>query len=297
MLDLFIEYMQYEKDFSAHTVLSYKKDIEGFQDYYATINRDSTIIEAEEEDIRLWSMELIGRRGLKSTTVRRKISALKSFYNYLKSKGIIESNPAYRTPIPKKPDIMPVFFTDEQIDNLSTNRAFESDNFETVRNALIIEFLYQTGLRRSEMIHVRFEDLDLVRKSVKVLGKGKKERIVPLGDNLVALIKHYLEVKNSCDIVSENSKLFVLKNGKEMYPKAVYNIVTRELGAITTKLKHSPHTLRHTFATTLLNGGAQLNSIKELLGHSSLAATQIYAHTSFDALKKIYAQTHPRAKK
>ena len=218
---------------------------------------------------------------------------MKSFYKFLLQKNIIDSSPV-DVVAPKIIKSLPVFFTEKDINLLGTDEILPDDSFETARNALMIEIFYQTGIRRMELIELKINDIDFERKTIKVLGKRRKERFVPFGEALENQIKHYLSIRQK-RITTDNDYLFVTKHGRQLYDKAVYNIVTRELGSITTKTKHSPHTLRHTFATTMLDNGADLNSIKELLGHSSLAATQVYTHTSFKELQKLYQNTHPRA--
>jgi len=292
MLEEFLKYLQYEKNYSTHTVLSYKKDIEQFLTYFADTNKNVAIEQAEKDDIRLWVVDLMNKK-FTSTSVNRKLSALKSFYKYLLKNNIIAKNQASGIVAPKKGSPIPVFFTEKEINKLDTKNT-QKKEFETVRNDLIIELLYQTGIRRAELINIKINDIDFYRKTIKIFGKRKKERFIPFGENLDNEMKYYLKKKEE-KVNLLNNYFFVLENGKPLYPRAVYNIVTQKLASISTKLKHSPHTLRHTFATALLNNGAELNAVKELLGHSSLASTQVYTHTSFKELQNIYKKTHPRA--
>lgn len=293
MLEEYLRYLQYEKNYSSRTVSSYRKDINQFTSYYSRINNSTDISKAEMDDIRLWIAELISVNKITSRSVCRKLSSMKSFYKFLLQKNIIDSSPV-DVVAPKIIKSLPVFFTEKDINLLGTDEILPDDSFETARNALMIEIFYQTGIRRMELIELKISDIDFERKTIKVLGKRRKERFVPFGEALENQIKHYLSIRQK-RITTDNDYLFVTKHGRQLYDKAVYNIVTRELGSITTKTKHSPHTLRHTFATTMLDNGADLNSIKELLGHSSLAATQVYTHTSFKELQKLYQNTHPRA--
>ena len=278
MLEEYLRYLQYEKNYSSRTVSSYRKDINQFTAYYSRINNSTDISKAEIDDIRLWIAELISVNKITSRSVCRKLSSMKSFYKFLLQKDIIASSPV-DVVAPKIIKSLPVFFTEKDINLLGTDEILPDDSFESARNALMIEIFYQTGIRRMELIELKINDIDFERKTIKVLGKRRKERFVPFGESLENQIKHYLSIRQK-RITTDNDYLFVTK---------------RELGSITTKTKHSPHTLRHTFATTMLDNGADLNSIKELLGHSSLAATQVYTHTSFKELQKLYQNTHPRA--
>ncbi|MDO4726200.1 MAG: tyrosine-type recombinase/integrase [Porphyromonadaceae bacterium] len=294
MLEEYSRYLQYEKNFSTHTVSSYKRDIGQFAKYYFAITNNQELKNAETDDIKLWIAKLIDENEIAPRSIRRKLAALNSFYMYLLEKGIINKNPV-DIPAPKITVNLPVFFTEKEIDRLrDTKKHLAKNRFEEKRDDLIIELLYQTGIRRKELINLKVTDIDFSRKTIKVLGKRNKERLIPFGESLEKQLKSYIKTKIET-IKSDNNFLFVLRTGKQIYDRAVYNIVTKKLSAISTNAKHSPHTLRHTFATTLLNNGADLNAVKELLGHSSLASTQVYTHTTFKELQEIYNQTHPRA--
>lgn len=294
MLEEYSRYLQYEKNFSTHTVSSYKRDIGQFAKYYFAITNNQELKNAETDDIKLWIAKLIDENEIAPRSIRRKLAALNSFYMYLLEKGIINKNPV-DIPAPKITVNLPVFFTEKEIDRLrDTKKHLAKNRFEEKRDDLIIELLYQTGIRRKELINLKVTDIDFSRKTIKVLGKRNKERLIPFGESLEKQLKSYIKTKIET-IKSDNNFLFVLRTGKQIYDRAVYNIVTKKLSAISTNAKHSPHTLRHTFATTLLNNGADLNVVKELLGHSSLASTQVYTHTTFKELQEIYNQTHPRA--
>lgn len=295
MLEEYLRYLQYEKNYSPHTVLSYQLDIKQFSNFYKQHNPQSDIEDAEKEDIRMWIASMLSTNNISTRTVCRKLSSLKSFYKYLLKNGRIKSNPV-GVVTPKVVSNLPVFFTEKDIDRLKTvEYLISSGDFEELRNALVVEVLYQTGIRRKELIGIKDMDIDFSRKTIKVFGKRRKERFIPFGETLESQIKSYIEKRNQ-EVPNRSGHLFVLKNGKPLYDKAVYNIVAEKLSEITTKAKHSPHTLRHTFATAMLNNGAELNAVKELLGHSSLASTQVYTHISFKELQELYNNAHPRAK-
>lgn len=294
MLEEYLKYLLYEKNYSAHTVSSYANDIGQFIEYYTQLNNSNDIENAEREDIRSWVASLFERQ-LSARTVCRKLSSVKMFYKYLLKKNIVDANPV--TVInPMLIKSLPVFFSEDDIDKLQTSKVMDDRDFEEQRDALIIEILYQTGMRRRELIDMKDKDIDFDRKTIKIFGKRQKERIIPFGEELENQIKRYIECRNR-EVGYSGGYLFVLRrNGKQLYDKVLYDIVKKQLSKITTNEKRSPHTLRHTFATTLLNNGAELNTVKELLGHSSLAATQVYTHISFKELQKQYNEAHPRAK-
>ena len=292
MLDLFFKYIQCEKNYSSHTVLSYIYDIEQFQKFLQEINKNDDLEKAETDDIRLWAVSLMNE--LSAVSVNRKLSVLKSFYRFLQKKNIIKKNPAFGVVAPKNRQQLPLFFTEKEMnsDVLPTEQKKET-HFETERNNLIIETFFQTGIRRAELISLKDSDIDFFRETIKVFGKRKKERLIPFGKSLGELFLSYLQMRNR-EIEKVCDNFFVLKNGQKMYDKAVYHVVCGRMRNVSTLIKHSPHVLRHTFATTMLNNGAELNTVKELLGHSSLASTQVYTHTTFEELQKIYRQAHPR---
>jgi len=307
MLELFIQYIQSERKFSSHTVLSYEFDIKQFEKFLIEIyeidetsekgqEKKKTIFEdAATDDIRLWAVELMEK--FSATSINRKLSALKSFYKFLLKHGKIKKNPALGVVAPKKRQQIPTFFTEKEMNSKVLNKQQENETFfETERNNLIVETFFQTGMRRAELISLKDSDIDFSRKTIKVFGKRQKERLIPFGKSLEKLFLEYLQIRNK-EIERICDNFFVMKNGKKMYDKAVYSIVCRRMKKVSTLVKHSPHVLRHTFATTMLNSGADLNIVKELLGHSSLASTQVYTHTTFEELQRIYRQAHPRAEK
>jgi integrase/recombinase XerC len=229
-----------------------------------------------------------------TVTVHRKISCLRVFYRYLRKEGIIKSDPLEKVVLPKRKKNLPVFVEEEALANLLDNYSF-GGGFSGIRNRTIIEMLYVTGMRRSELIGLRYIDVDLSEASVKVTGKRNKQRIIPLVKSFIQRLEEYIKVRNENIATGNNGWFFITDKGNKLYDKYVYNTVNRYLSMVTTIEKKSPHILRHTFATHMLNHGADLNSIKELLGHANLSATQIYTHNTFEKLKKIYKQAHPRA--
>jgi integrase/recombinase XerC len=242
-------------------------------------------------EVRAWMISLI-ERGCVTSTVHRKMSALRAFFRYMRKHGMSSTDPMSGVKLPKKAKQLPVFVAEEALDRLLDDYQF-GDNFSGVRDRTIIEFLYLTGMRRSELISLRDEDVDLSSGQVRVTGKRNKQRVIPLVGSFIKSLEVYLESRSKAGHAGDC--FFVTEKGNKMYDKGVYNIVKRYLSMVTTVEKKSPHVLRHTFATHMLNHGADLNSIKELLGHASLSATQVYTHNTFEQLKKVYKQAHPRA--
>ncbi|GAT63343.1 tyrosine-type recombinase/integrase [Paludibacter jiangxiensis] len=294
MIDLFIEYLRYEKNSSSHTVLSYHNDIKQFARFLDPESDSFDPQQVTPLSIREWIISLM-ETGDSARTVNRKLSALKSFYRFLSHKSLCTNNPTKKLISPKIKKPLPLVFRENEVNFVSEN-IIEND-FEHLRDKLIVELFYQTGIRRAELIGLKDGDVDLNKRTLRVLGKRNKERIVPFGQLLADLIARYIKERDA--FLEENiaERLIVLNNGAEVYPKFIYNKVRNAFTGVTPVKKRSPHVLRHTFATTLLNNGAELNAVKELLGHSNLSATEIYTHTTFDQLHSIYQQAHPRAKK
>lgn len=291
----FIDYLQIEKRESQNTVLAYKEDLTQFFDFMENVLEISAIEDMKASDIRTWVVTLLEDQAHSARTVNRKLSALKAFYRYELKIERVTTNPMMQIHAPKFHKKLPEFVEEDDMDKLFTSNLFE-DNFEGLRDETILELFYATGMRLSELLNISRQDIDLYGDSVKVLGKRNKERIIPFGIRMRNLLTRYIEnyeKKFSPDI--ENYYIFVTAKGNKMYPKAVYRIVRKYLDLVTTIDKRSPHVIRHTFATHMLNNGADLNAIKEILGHSSLAATQVYTHNSIEQLKSIYKQAHPRA--
>ena len=291
----FINYIAREKRYSKHTIISYETDLKQFQEFLLTQYHIDDIRNADHHLVRSWLVFLF-QNNKSVSSINRKISSLKSFYKYLIREGHTDTNPMLKVTSPKSGTKVPEFVKEKDMELLLQNTDFGND-FEGVRNKLIIETFYSTGVRISELININIQDINLEEKTVKILGKRNKERLTPLSAYLVNSIKNYLFIRDN--ICAENNitlpYLFVTKQGKQTYSKLVYRIINKYLSYVSSNTKKSPHTLRHSFATVMLNKGAELNSIKEILGHSSLAATQIYTHNSIEKLKTIYKQAHPRA--
>ena len=288
----FLNYLEFEKRYSARTIESYRTDLLQLEIFCAKINVSSVYL-ADSKSIRSWVVSLL-EGGCRNRSVNRKISTLKSFYKYLLREGTIQTNPLVKVQSLKSSKLVPAFVTQNQIRQLLDEVEFDSD-ITGCRNRLIIELLYLTGIRLSELIHLKRNDIDSKNLTMKVLGKRNKERIIPITTSLIRSINNYMSVVESEVIVNNGGYLLVTNNGEKVYPRMVYRIVRQAIGKVTTMEKRSPHVLRHTFATHMLNNGAGISVIKELLGHSNLAATQIYAHSTFEKLKNIYKQAHPRA--
>ena len=294
MIESFLQYIRYEKNYSSHTVLSYQTDIEQLRGFLLVQKGEFEPKTLTSEELREWVIALMDI-GEKPSSVKRKISAVRSFYKFLNLKNLTTNNPTLKILSPKVPNSLPKFFYEKDLDKC-LEVSEKNCNFEGVRNSLIIELIYQTGLRRSEVVGLEDKDVDIGKRQLKVLGKGNKERMVPFGMKLAEMIENYRVIRNR-EVEISTTKFFVHAKGIPLNPMHIYNVVRKLMGAVTTQEKRSPHVLRHTFATSLLNDGADVNAIKELLGHETLAATQVYTHASFDKIKTIYERTHPRGKK
>ncbi len=292
MKETFFNDINSQRNYSEHTLVAYKKDVNQFADYLLQ-EFETTPESASPDMIRSWAVHLL-ENGYNKSSLHRKISSLKVFYNYLKSQDYIETNPALKVSLPKQDHKLPSVLSEKQLSLLLDGLDYP-DTFEATRDKLVIEMLYQTGIRRAELVNLCIEDVDFYNHTIKVTGKGNKQRIIPVEAKLARLVKVYLNYRNSLQQENISNRLFVTKKGKAIYAKLIYRIVNRYLHLISTASKKSPHVLRHSFATHMLNNGADINVVKELLGHSSLNATQVYTHNTIDKIKSIYKQAHPRA--
>lgn len=292
MITSFLQYIQYEKNYSSHTVLSYGVDLQEFHSFLKKYSITFDPKKITSEDIRQWMLELM-EEGKSPRSINRKISALRSFYRFLNEKKWGGSyNPTDGIIVPKVKKTLPYFFKEKEMEavlNMETN----SDDFEGLRNRLIIELFYQTGIRVSELISIKDTDIDFVLESVSIIGKRNKQRIIPLGKNVLDEIKKYMNARDA-KIKSTCVFLFVNEKGEKLYREKIYRITKSSMSEVSSLQKKSPHVLRHTFATTMLNNGADLNVVKTILGHANLAATEIYTHATFEQLQSIYKQSHPR---
>jgi integrase/recombinase XerC len=290
--ELFLSHLKYEKRFSPHTITAYQNDLSQFILFGGTLIDNFCIEEADYHLIRQWIVSMMDN-GISAKSINRKISTLKTFYKFLLREAVIEKNPTDMVVVPRMGKKLPVFVQEKEINQLLDGRFF-TDDFEGSRDKAVISLFYGTGIRLSELVGIRFTDLNLDEKMVKVHGKRDKDRLVPFPFEISKVLREYIKLRNELFPDSGNF-LFLTGSGEPAYNKLIYRIVKRQLSMVTTIDKKSPHILRHSYATHLLNHGADLNAIKELLGHANLAATQIYTHTTFEQLKKVYKQAHPRA--
>lgn len=284
----FIKYLSSEKRFSEHTIKSYTTDLKQFTSFLLSeFQIIDEINEISFQIIRTWIASLL-EKGINPRSVNRKISTLKTYFKFLIREGVLIENPITKVVAPKSKKRLPVFIEEDQIASLLNEVQFE-EGFVGQRNKLIIELFYVTGIRLSELINIKISDVDFNNQSIKVLGKRNKERIIPLSSNVVNDLNIFIENNQ------QNKYLFTNLEGNKLYNKLVYRLVNKYIGEISSVNKKSPHILRHTFATHMLNNGADINAIKELLGHANLSATQVYTHNTIEKLKTVYKQAHPRA--
>ena len=288
----FLEYLQFQKRYSKHTLTSYETDLNAFSIFIDKEFDGAEVHDIKTTYIRTW-LAALKENEMSSRSLNRKISSLRSFFKYLLKNDIVNVNPVITVISPKMPKRLPQFVSEKDTNALFTSVQF-SEGFKGFTEKLIIQVLYATGMRKAELIALKEYNIDIMNASIKVLGKGNKERIIPVNVSLLKDLKHYSEEKKRLLVCNENMNLFVSDKGEEFDPKTVYNIVKKYLSKVTTIEKKSPHILRHSFATHLMNNGADLNAVKELLGHSSLAATQIYTHNTIEKLKDIYKKAHPK---
>lgn len=291
----FLQYLQFEKIYSLKTIQSYQSDLLEFEKFYFSEANSTDISTANKVHLRAYLMNL-SQSHLAERSINRKISSLKSYYKYLVKIGDIQSSPANSIKTLKQYNDVQIPFSEEELEKLFSSKELFSEDFEGARDRLMLELFYQTGIRRIELIQLKDQDIDFTQKSMKILGKRNKERMIPLGEKILHSMREYMHLRDREVDAKENS-FFKTILGKPMGEKLVYNLVNYYLSHISTKHKKSPHMLRHSFATHMLSRGAELNAVKEILGHSSLAATQVYTHGSIDELKKVFNQAHPREQK
>lgn len=292
LIDRFIRFITYEKRFSKHTVAAYSHELATYTDYLKTAYMDvATMTHRHARAYLAIRLEA----GLSSVSVNRSLAALRTYYKFLMREGAVSQNPFVLVKALKVPKKLPVTVDKDKLSALLDTADAFPDTFEGLRDKAVLELLFGTGIRLAELLQIREEHIDFYNANVRIFGKRNKERLVPMNKSLQELLRYYIDEKNKQYFDNNSPYLIVTKKGKEAYPGLIYDIVTRYLSTISSQRKKSPHVLRHTFATTLLDNGADLNAIKELLGHAGLAATQVYTHNSVERLKSIYKQAHPKA--
>jgi integrase/recombinase XerC len=290
----FVDYLNLEKNYSPNTVLAYRKDLEAFQIFLKSEFSTNNLKSVHYTQIRSWIITLVDS-GLTNRSVNRKVTSLNSYYRFLVKIGDIQNSPLSKHKALKVQKKVHIPFSEQEIEEVLFNAP--ADDFVSARDKLVVELLYSTGMRRSELIKLNLNSVDFDQNQIKVLGKRNKERYIPLLTTASESLNHYITMRCQLPNIQSSEALFVTEKGKRVYGTLVYRIVNSYFKNVSTKLKKSPHILRHSFATHLLNHGADLNAVKELLGHSSLAATQVYTHNNISELKKVYAKSHPRQTK
>jgi integrase/recombinase XerC len=294
MTERFLDYIAYEKRYSQNTINAYRSDLAQFSAFLDTQYDSIDISAADHQIVRSWVVRLM-EEGHTARTVNRKITTLKTYFRFLNKEGMIGENPMSRVIAPKTSKRLPVFIEQDGMNTLFTDIDY-GEGYPAARDRMIMELFYATGMRLSELIGLKEQDIDFYKQALKVTGKRNKQRIIPFTDHVKGMLKEYVEVKRKeFPGAGESSNLLLTNKGEQLYPRLVYRIVKHYLDQVTTISKRSPHVIRHTFATHMLNNGADLNAIKEILGHANLAATQVYTHNTIEKLKSIYKQAHPRA--
>lgn len=289
----YLKYLQYERGVSKHTLTAYKSDLCQFESFIQTDAGRFALHDIDLSDVRRWILSMMSNK-ISPTSIARKISSLNSFFVYCLRHGIIQTNPATGVVLPKKPKRLPSFLKKDEIEALFAFKK-SADDFQSLRDDLILEMLVGLGLRRAELVELKDLDIDYSNKVIKVLGKRNKERIIPAYRKILDKTKIYINARKQ-EFPESEKTLFLTNRGKPIYDKFVYILVKKRIGEVSTLDKKSPHVLRHTYATLLLNEGADLEILRELLGHSSLASTQVYTHSTFAELQKAYSNAHPRMK-
>ncbi len=287
----FINYLKYEKRFSPHTVVAYTNDLDQFVQFCTSMIGEFSVNKVDSTLVRSWIVSLM-EQNLSPRSVNRKVTTLKSFFKFLMKEQVVEVNPAVGLPLPKIRKKLPNFVEENNLHHLLDDGFFD-DDFNGIRDKLIVYLLYGTGIRLSELMGLKNTDIDTKEYLIRVLGKRNKERIIPYPKSINNLLELYVRVREET-IGGKSERLLVTEKGKPVYEKLIYRVVKQNLSKVTLLEKRSPHVLRHSYATHLLNKGADLNAVKELLGHSNLAATQVYTHTTFEKLRDSYKQAHPR---
>jgi integrase/recombinase XerC len=292
LIQSFLKYLEFEKRSSQYTLVSYRCDLEQFISFSKEKEID-TVVQVTRKHVRNWIVNLV-EAGLAPKSVNRKVTSLKSYFKFLMREGVVEVNPVDGVPTPKLAKKLPVFVRDSEMNLLLDEIPFP-ESYEGTRDKLILELFYGSGMRLSELVNLQDRDFDLAQGLVKVTGKFNKQRIIPMYDTLTNMVRDYLKIRNSSFSGDNANAFFLTAKGVKVYHKLVYRVVKKYLSQVTTLHKKSPHVLRHSFATSLLNAGADLNAIKELLGHANLNATEVYTHSSFEKITDIYNQAHPRS--
>ena len=296
MLVEFLNYLSLERAYSPHTVAGYENDLRAFKAYLGKTESGLDLQDVDADLVRGWAMDLMSA-GMKATSVNRKLSSLRTFYKYLLKKGVIKVSPMQNVGGPKKSKPLPQFVREDDMERMLCATA-QGESWQEVREHVILQLFYETGIRLSELVGLNDSDVDFVRMTVKVTGKRNKQRIMPIGRGLADSLRRYMDSRDEVLrslVSSAQSPLFVTDKGDRVYPHWVYRVVRKNLSRVVALKKRSPHVLRHTFATAMLNNAAELEAVKELMGHESVSTTQIYTHTTFEELKKAYKQAHPRA--
>lgn len=293
-ISLFLQYLSYERNYSPLTIKSYKEDLILFERFLRTLEGSVIWTDVDSSIVRKWILSMMDA-GERNSTVCRRLSALRAFYRYNLRKGVVDVNPVVGVRGPKLPKTLPAFIKEKEMDRLLDNNVYYSDGWMGARDRLIIQTFYMTGMRRSELVSLNDTDARTEEGVIKVCGKGRKERLIPIGKEEIKAIEDYKTMRNAQVPDRDDCAFFVTKKGERMTGERIWQIVRKFLSLVSTAKKRSPHVLRHTFATSLLNHDADLRNVQELLGHSRLATTEIYTHVSFEELKKVYNQAHPRA--